>query len=81
LKAYPNPTNDNTSISFELSQNGNVEVAVYSLSGRLMKTINKKNVPTGENNIFIDCEGLSNGTYIVKLVSGKQVESVKFIKM
>jgi hypothetical protein len=46
-----------------------------------MKTINKKNVPAGENNIFIDCEGLSNGTYIVKLVSGKQVESVKFIKM
>ena len=81
LKAYPNPTNDNTSIRFDLSQNGNVDLAVYSLSGRLMKTISKKNVPAGENTIFIDCEDLSNGTYIVKLVSGKQVESVKFIKM
>ncbi len=81
LKAYPNPTNDNTSIRFDLSQNGNVDLAVYSLSGRLMKTISKKNVPAGENTILIDCEDLSNGTYIVKLVSGKQVESVKFIKM
>ncbi len=81
LKAYPNPTNDNTSISFKLSQNGNVDLAVYSISGRLMKSINKKNVPAGENSILIDCEDLSNGTYIVKLVSGKQVESVKFIKM
>ncbi len=81
LKAYPNPTNDNTSISFKLAQTGNVDLAVYSLSGRLMKTISKKNVPSGENNIFIDCDDLSNGTYIVKLVSGKQVESVKFIKM
>lgn len=81
LKAYPNPTNDNTNISFKLAQTGNVDLAVYSLSGRLMKTISKKNVSAGENNIFIDCEDLSNGTYIVKLVSGKQVESVKFIKM
>ncbi|MFM7683031.1 MAG: T9SS type A sorting domain-containing protein, partial [Bacteroidota bacterium] len=81
LKAYPNPTNDNTNISFKLAQTGNVDLAVYSLSGRLMKTISKKNLPAGENNVFIDCEDLSNGTYIVKLVSGKQVESVKFIKM
>jgi hypothetical protein len=81
LKAYPNPTNDNTSISFKLVQNGNVDLAVYSISGKLVKTISKKNLSAGDNNIFIDCEDIPNGTYIVKLVSGKQVESVKFIKM
>ena len=81
LKAYPNPTNDNTSINFKLAQQGNVDLAVYSISGKLVKTISKKNLSAGDNNIFIDCEDIPNGTYIVKLVSGKQVESVKFIKM
>jgi hypothetical protein len=34
----------------------------------------------GENTLFIDGNELSAGTYIVKLVSGKQSESVKFMK-
>jgi len=35
----------------------------------------------GANTLSLDCEDLPNGTYIVKFVSGKQNESVKFIKM
>ncbi|MFY7944554.1 MAG: T9SS type A sorting domain-containing protein, partial [Crocinitomicaceae bacterium] len=66
---------------FKLAQNGNVDLAVYSISGKLVKTVSKKNLSAGDNNIFIDCEDIPNGTYIVKLISGKQVESVKFIKM
>ena len=81
IKAYPNPTNESTNVNFKLSQNGDVVLAVYSLNGRLVKTITKNNLNAGENNIFIDCEDMPNGTYIVKLASGKQVETVKFIKM
>jgi Tol biopolymer transport system component len=81
LKAFPNPTNESTTINFKLAKNGNVDLLVYSLTGRLVKSINKKNLDAGENNIFIDCEDMPNGTYIVKVSSGNQVESVKFIKM
>lgn len=81
LKSYPNPTNDNTTLSFQLAKTGDVDVQVYSITGRLVKSISKKNVSSGENTLYIDCEDLPNGTYIVKFVSGKQVESVKFIKM
>ena len=81
LKAYPNPTNESTTLSFQLAKSGDVELAVYSITGRLVKTLNKKNLSSGENTFFIDCDDMSNGTYIVKFASGKQVESVKFIKM
>jgi hypothetical protein len=81
LKAYPNPTNESTTLSFQLAKAGDVDLAVYSITGRLVKTINKKNMTSGENSIFIDCDDMPNGTYIVKFVSNKQVESVKFIKM
>jgi len=80
LKTYPNPTNDNTNLSFNLTNSGEVYVNVYSITGRLVKSITK-NMNSGTNTLPIDCENLPNGTYIIKFVSGKQNESVKFIKM
>jgi hypothetical protein len=35
----------------------------------------------GDNTLSLDCDDLPNGTYIVKFVSGKQNETMKFIKM
>lgn len=81
LKTYPNPTTDNTSLSFDLAQTGGVNVQVYSITGRLVKSINNKNMLKGDNTLSLDCDDLPNGTYIVRFVSGKQNEIVKFIKM
>jgi hypothetical protein len=81
LKAFPNPTNESTTLSFQLAKGGDVDLAVYSITGRLVKKISKNNLSSGENTMFIDCDDMPSGTYIVKFVSGKQVESVKFIKM
>jgi len=81
MKTYPNPTNNSTTLSFNLAKSGSVTAQVYSITGRLIKTVVDQNRPAGENTLFIDGDDIPNGTYIVKFVSGKQVESVKFIKM
>jgi len=81
MKAYPNPTNNSTTLSFNLAKSGSVTAQVYSITGRLIKTVVDQNRPAGENTLFIDGDDIPNGTYIIKFVSGKQVESVKFIKM
>jgi len=80
LKTYPNPTRDNTTVTFELANAGLVEIQVYSITGRLVKSI-RKSMDEGTNALQIDGDNLANGTYIVKFNSGKQSESVKFIKM
>jgi hypothetical protein len=80
LKTYPNPTRDNTTITFELANAGMVEIQVYSITGRLVKSI-RKSMDEGTNALQIEGDNLANGTYIVKFNSGKQSESVKFIKM
>ncbi len=77
---YPNPSSDNTTLSFELNKSGSVDVSVYSITGRLVKHIRKSNLPSGDNEIFIDGDEFASGTYIIKMVSGKQSQSVKFIK-
>jgi hypothetical protein len=81
LKTYPNPTTDNTTLTFNLSETSNVNVMVYSISGRLVKTITNKNVQAGAQILTIDAQDLPNGTYIVKFIAGKQNETAKFIKM
>lgn len=81
LKTYPNPTADNTTLTFNLSEASNVTVYVYNIMGTLVKTITNKNVNAGAQTLTIDGSNLQKGTYIVKFIAGKQNETVKFIKM
>jgi hypothetical protein len=43
--------------------------------------MSKSNLAAGKNEMVIDAEDLPVGTYIIKLVSGKESQSVKFIKL
>lgn len=81
MKTYPNPTTDNTTLTFNLDETSTVNVSVYSISGRLVKTVTNKNVQAGAQTLTIDASDLPNGTYIVKFHAGNQNETAKFIKM
>lgn len=80
LKTYPNPTTASTTLSFNLAQSGVVNVAVYSITGTKVKTIQTK-MSKGDGLIDIEANELPRGTYIVKFTSGSQTETTKFIKM
>lgn len=71
---YPNPFKDNTSFTFQHNYSGaiNVSIKIYTVSGRLIKKIEKNSV----NDKFVvidwpgtdeDGEKLANGVYIYKL--------------
>ncbi|MCH2223908.1 MAG: T9SS type A sorting domain-containing protein [Crocinitomicaceae bacterium] len=81
LSSFPNPTTSTTTLSFELAQASDVDVYVYNLSGRLVKTVNKKNQTAGSQLLDLDSNDLPRGTYIVKFSAGKQQASTKFVKL
>lgn len=81
LFPYPNPTSASTSLSFELANASDVTIQVYNLSGRLVKTITKKHMSQGSQVVDIDGADLGSGTYVVKMVAGKQLATTKFVKM
>lgn len=81
LISYPNPTNASTALSFELEASSDVNVRVYNLAGRLVKTINKKNMALGSQVIELDANDMASGTYIVKFTAGSVKETTKFMKM
>ena len=72
---YPNPFNPQTSISFQLSKNGFVELAVYNVTGQKVRTLVSDYITTGNYSIVWDGKDdygfqVSSGTYISSLRAG-----------
>jgi len=79
LNVYPNPATVNTTISFKLQKRSSVNINVYDLSGKVVKTINLNQQSAGSHKQVIDCSGLPKGTYIINLLAGKNSATSKFI--
>lgn len=79
LKIYPNPVSDFAKIEFKMADRADVRIQVYSLSGRLVLDEQYGNQAAGKNTVQVDLTDLSNGTYIVRAISGSQVASSKLI--
>jgi hypothetical protein len=71
VKVYPNPTNDN----FRIESVVEIEnVSIYSLDGKLMKTIPYSN---GEK---IDISNYNAGIYLVKVASEGRFNTIRIVK-
>ncbi|MEM7160815.1 MAG: FG-GAP-like repeat-containing protein [Bacteroidota bacterium] len=74
-KLYPNPADEFTIVSFEKSSKIK-QVSLYDINGRLIETKKYQN----ENTVRFDLEGLSKGTYIIRIVSDSTSVSAKLVK-
>ncbi|NVO01901.1 MAG: T9SS type A sorting domain-containing protein [Bacteroidetes bacterium] len=79
INIFPNPASNQTNIKFELKQNSNVIVNILGIDGRIVKNILNKKLQNGVNQISIDCNDLSVGTYFVQLISNENVSCSKFV--
>ena len=80
LCASPNPFYSSASISFELSEPGWTSVAVYDLSGRIVRTLENSELGTGQHSILWDGrrengEPVSAGLYLCIIRSGEISET------
>ncbi|MCH8496727.1 MAG: T9SS type A sorting domain-containing protein, partial [Balneolales bacterium] len=64
---YPNPFNPTTTIQFDLSTPSQVNLSIYDLTGRLVKTSYSGWMSTGRHSIQFNADGLSSGTYMYVL--------------
>ncbi|NOZ57386.1 MAG: T9SS type A sorting domain-containing protein, partial [Calditrichaeota bacterium] len=75
LKAYPNPFNASTRITFSLLQSTRTQVRVYDVRGRLVATLVNANLPAGNHSVVwhsTDQRGnpVPSGIYICRLEAG-----------
>ena len=78
---YPNPFNPKTTISYKLSANSYVELKVYDLLGREMKTLVSEKKPAGIYHVDFNATNLPSGVYIYKLITGNFTETRKMTVM
>ena len=71
LKAnYPNPFNPITRISYQLKQPARVELTVYDVTGRLVKTLYTGRQNAGRHYVDFNAAGLASGLYFYTLKTG-----------
>jgi hypothetical protein len=78
---YPNPFSDNTSFTFTLNTEAEVKISIYTIAGRLIKTIENVMARPGFNQIpwdGLDEDGdiLANGVYLYKIVAKSTIDDV-----
>jgi hypothetical protein len=84
FKSTPNPFNPTTKISFVLNKQQNVELIIYSIMGRKIKTVVNSNLDVGQHSYLwdgTDANGkpVSSGTYIYQLKVGNDVYNHKVV--
>jgi len=82
LSNYPNPFNPSTSIAYELSTAGIVELGVFDMLGQQVASLVDGYVDAGSHNAVwnsVDFNGneVSSGIYILKLTTSNQIVSNK----
>lgn len=77
---YPNPANNNVNINIDLKQAQNVQINIYDMTGRALKTITRTGL-TGSNTFAINTSKFTTGIYNVVLQSNnKSISKRLFIK-
>jgi hypothetical protein len=79
ISIYPNPAVTYATVAFDLDRNSNVELSVYDIQGRVVKSVSRNNLQSGHQTISIDVKDLNKGTYIVRFVAGSKTATSKFV--
>ncbi len=67
---YPNPFNPSSNIIFSIQKEGFVNLNVYDITGRLVKTLVEQNLKAGVYKVAFDGSSLSSGVYIYRISTG-----------
>jgi hypothetical protein len=79
VSMYPNPVSSQATLSFDVKESCNVSYQVFDLTGRMVMNQNMGRMSEGVQQISINAENLSSGSYILRLNQGAKNNSVKFM--
>ena len=78
---FPNPFNGETSIQFALPTAGEVELSVFDLLGRHVKSLMSRRLDAGWHTVRWDASGCASGVYLYRLRAGGTSRSEIMILM
>jgi hypothetical protein len=70
---YPNPFNSSTNIRYEIPHDSHIEILLFNLSGKKIKTLYSGRQTAGTHVIVLDSKDLSSGIYFYRIKSNKSI--------
>ena len=79
LNVYPNPFNGSTNITFQIAEESDVLLEVYSVNGRKVAMVANLKYEIGQHVINWSSQNLAEGTYFLELRVGNQLETKRLM--
>ncbi len=76
---YPNPFNPNTTIRYQIRQDGFVTLKIYDILGIEVAVLVNEETPQGIYNVQFTTNNLSSGVYFYQLKAGEFIQTKKMI--
>ncbi|MFN5176075.1 MAG: PQQ-dependent sugar dehydrogenase [Ignavibacteria bacterium] len=78
---YPNPSSEESTLSFEVSSDQLVSVKIYNIHGAVVQELPAQYVSKGRHSLAIHSFDIAKGIYYVEINKGGVQSVVKFVKM
>ncbi len=75
----PNPAKDKATVSFYVQNTTAATLKIYSLAGKLLRSIALADLISGKNDYPISLADFEAGTYLVSIISGSKQTNAKFV--
>jgi hypothetical protein len=84
LPPWPNPFNANVTIAFELPKTSVVELVIFDVTGRRVRSLASGTFPAGRHRLYWDGNddhghGHASGVYLLRLHAGKHIATQKIL--
>lgn len=78
LNVFLNPATDNATFVFNLTESSEVNIELYNILGRKVKTVLTESLNAGDHNESVDLTDLSVGQYFARIsIDGELADVVK----
>ncbi len=77
----PNPAVETTTVNFQIVKANEVSLALYDVTGKLIKSINEGNLSAGMHTITLETSTIDAGVYFYTLTVGDQILTKKMTIM
>ena len=79
IQTYPNPFNEKTTINFATKTEGKVQISIYNIAGKLVKTIMQENKQSGNHSIELNSIDMQSGLYFCEIITPDYQTTIKLI--
>jgi len=80
VEVFPNPVTSNLTLSYNVRQDGDVNVSIMDVTGRLVRQLNAISTASGEYNENINVSNLATGTYQLVISQNGKRMTKRFVK-